>query len=229
MRTAPVTEVGKQFVSLHHVAVPAQPWPSLESALLPRLPQRKRESIERLRMATDRNASMLALLLLEAGCRTHGWGPPLERLDYPPKGKPTLVGGPFFSISHTRGRAGVAICRDRDVGFDLERAHAASTAALRLTLGSPAREWLLDGRVDPTRLWVSTEAVLKGAGLGVSSASLIRFRTPQEATVADRHWHLTNVDLDVSYVGALACEGAPAEVGIHEHLPAVLAGLPFDP
>lgn len=224
-----MTEVNKQFVSLHHVAVPAQPWTSLETALLPRLPRQKRESIERLRMAADRNASLLALLLLEAGCRALGRDNALERLEYPPKGKPTLVGGPFFSISHTRGRAAVAICRERDVGLDLERAHAASSAALRLTLGSPAREWLVDGVVEPTRLWVWTEAVLKGAGLGISSAAQIRFRSPHEAAVAERRWHLTNVDLGAAYVAALACEGVPADVTGVEHEPAVLAGLPFDP
>jgi hypothetical protein len=126
------------------------------TALLDALPYAYRLALER-RDAPDRIASLTAIaLLLEAVRRVRGQPADPSRLRVPPGGKPTLDGGPRFSIAHSTARAAVAVCEHSELGLDLEEQGAG---------GRTARE---------LERWVATEAVLKAVGAGLRQAPAVR-------------------------------------------------------
>ena len=90
------------------------------------------------------------------------------------QGKPSLPGGPFFSLSHTRGRVAVAVGQ-APVGVDVEtvrdlpdlaalatEAFAPETCAALERTSASARPALF------FRHWTLGEAFIKATGLGVS-------------------------------------------------------------
>jgi len=92
-------------------------------------------------------------------------------------GKPYLKENPEikFNISHTEGFAGIAFCKEYEIGIDVENSTRATdidqvaekvfTQSEKLTLNS---ETVLDKRKMFFRLWTAKEAVLKNTGLGLT-------------------------------------------------------------
>jgi 4'-phosphopantetheinyl transferase len=92
-------------------------------------------------------------------------------------GHPSVVGLPVrFSLSHAGPNAAVALCREHDLGLDLERVHvqrdplpvakrffAASETALLTGLTAEQRPEIF------TLLWTVKEAVLKARGTGLTA------------------------------------------------------------
>jgi 4'-phosphopantetheinyl transferase len=130
-------------------------------------------------------------------------------------GKPTLPGGPGFSLTHAGGLVGVAVHPHGPVGLDVEQerelsdlpalaAHACSPAE---TVPDPATFFVL---------WTRKEALLKATGAGLSS--------PMAA-----------ITLGPSGVADWAGDGAPAEpVWLRDLHPgpgyrAAVAGLGAEP
>jgi 4'-phosphopantetheinyl transferase len=91
-------------------------------------------------------------------------------------GKPRLPGGALeFSITHSRGRVGVAFARHVPVGIDVEDVTAARlSVALAPTALAPAEQAALASLPDNRRghgflrYWTRKEAVLKATGYGLS-------------------------------------------------------------
>jgi phosphopantetheinyl transferase len=214
-----------ESVSLHYTEVPAQPWPALAEAWLPRLPAAKRESILRLRDPADQNASLLGVALLGAALAARAAAFEPEALEFAPRGKPRLAAGPDFSIAHAAGYVGCALATRGRVGFDLEAAGAVAPAALRLALGAAERERLAEGTVDATDAWVMTEAVLKAAGRGIDGAARVRLGR-RAATFDGTRFGLAAARLEPALVAWIAHEGAALELRCVRHGALEFAPLP---
>jgi 4'-phosphopantetheinyl transferase len=79
-----------------------------------------------------------------------------------------------FNLSHSRGRAVIAIAKDKEVGVDLEQIRPDIEAArlARRFLSQKDRSWIESGEngLQPERflqVWVALEAVFKADGTGV--------------------------------------------------------------
>jgi 4'-phosphopantetheinyl transferase len=83
------------------------------TAYLSLLNQEEREKVERF-ILPKRKREFIATRLLK-----HELFPDTEIL-YNELGAPHLSSGPYISISHAPGVAGIAFCRDYPIGFDLE-------------------------------------------------------------------------------------------------------------
>jgi 4'-phosphopantetheinyl transferase len=214
-----------ESVSLHYTEVPAQPWPTLAEAWLPRLPAPKRESILRLRQPADRNASLLGVALLGAALAARATSFDPETIEFAPRAKPRLAAGPDFSIAHAAGYVGCALATSGRVGFDLEGAGSVAPAALRRALGAAERAQLAEGTLDATDAWVQTEAVLKAAGQGIDSAARVRL-AGRAATLDGGRFGLVAAMLGPALVAWIAHEGAVLDLRCVRHGAAEFAPLP---
>jgi 4'-phosphopantetheinyl transferase len=136
-------------------------------------------------------------------------------------GKPRLERGSDggwlrFNLSHTRGRALLAVARDREVGIDVERiapGRAISTIADELFSARESallRSLPLHARTAAFfRLWTRKEAVLKalGTGLGLGPAlDEIEVLSP-DVPAGGLAWALRDLPAGPGYAAALASEG----------------------
>jgi phosphopantetheinyl transferase len=170
-----------------HAALAGQDAPGLEQALFERLPYAYRLELER-RDAPARFASLRGLSLLAEGVlRTRGAAFDPSRLRFPEGAKPTLEGGPHFSISHSSCRVAVALSERYDLGFDIEDAgtHGRSHADLER--------------------WAAVEASLKALGAGLRRSAEVRL-SPDLATaeMAGALVHLRPVALAADCIAMLA-------------------------
>ena len=87
-----------------------------------------------------------------------------------PHGKPVLLGGPGFSLSHAGDLVGVAVRPDGAVGLDIERVRPVTDLdALATHVHSPAER---ARGLDPAaffRTWTRKEALVKATGDGLST------------------------------------------------------------
>jgi phosphopantetheinyl transferase len=200
-------------VSLHYAALDGHSWARLERDWLPRLPAAKRARVDRLREPADRAATLLGIRLLDAALAARGVDDAVGRLLYPARGRPSLPGGPEFSISHARGLVACAIADD-PIGLDLERRDAVRPTQLRLVLDADERAAVAGGALDATDAWVMKEAVLKAAGRGADAARTVTLHG-RTAVLAGRTWHLHRVDLAGAHVAWLATPHVETDVVLH--------------
>jgi len=167
--------------------------------LLPRLPYARRLELER-REPHAREAALAGIALaLDAASRLRGVPAPVSELRFPAGGKPTLDGGPFFSISHTDGCVACAASLDCDLGFDFEFVPVGADEAARARL----------------RRWTATEAVLKAAGLGLREVARVEVDPELRfGTVGRSRYGLTAIDLGSSYAAHLATRQPARDVRI---------------
>ncbi len=169
---------------------------------LQRLPYGRRLEIEQ-RPPLDRLASVLGLELALAGAGCLGAaGLDASRLRFPQGGKPRFEEGPPFSISHTASRVAVAVCRDGEVGLDVEdfdEATAADEARTRL------------------RQWTATEASLKLLGMGLRRAADVRLSARLErASVDGTAVHLQPVGFGPGSIGHVATLEPAAAITVRQ-------------
>jgi phosphopantetheinyl transferase len=173
-----------------HAALAGQGGPGLEQALLERLPYAYRLALER-RDPSARSASLQALdLLAEGVLRTRGAAFDPSRLRFPEGGKPSLEGGPHFSISHSACRVAVALSQRHVLGLDIE------------DVGTHGRS-----RAELER-WTAVEASLKALGAGLRRSAEVRLSPDlSTAELAGTLVHLRSVTLAPDCVAALATRG----------------------
>jgi len=158
-----------------------------ERWLLERLPYAYRLELER-REAAARSASLQGLGLLAAGVLRLRQAPlDFSRLYFPDGGKPSLEGGPRFSISHSVGRVAVALSERHELGLDLEDVG---------TRGRSRHE---------LEQWTAVEATLKVIGAGLRRSPEVRL-APDLATaeLGGIEVHLRPVTLAADCVATLA-------------------------
>lgn len=170
-----------------HAALAGQGDPGLEHDLLSRLPYAHRLDLER-RDPAARSASLHGLGLLAAGImRMRGAAFDPSSLRFAQDGKPSLEGGPHFSISHSVSRVAVALSEHHDVGLDVEDVgtHGLSRAELER--------------------WTAVEATLKALGAGLRRSPEVRL-SPDLATaeIAGAVFHLRTEVLAPDCIATLA-------------------------
>jgi 4'-phosphopantetheinyl transferase len=125
------------------------------------------------------------------------------------QGKPYLASAPEirFNLAHSRGTALVALARDVEVGVDIERIRPLPEYAAIAQRYFPAGFTEPSGVRDFFRHWTRVEALLKahGSGLYGAGASL-----PGD-------WSVTEIDAGPNFAAAVAVEGPPPNVIIHDY------------
>ena len=178
-------------VLIVHAALPEDDRVAGAAALLARLPYARRLELEG-RDAAGRLAGLAGSALALAGAsRLRGHAVGVADLRFPAGGKPSLAGGPWFSVSHSVHRVAVALSDRCELGLDLEDVVA---------------------RVDAVGLerWTATEAALKAVGAGLRSAGRVRLaRDLGTAVVGGTEVHLQSLALGADCV---ACLGTRARV-----------------
>jgi 4'-phosphopantetheinyl transferase len=125
------------------------------------------------------------------------------------KGKPYLASAPEvrFNLAHSRGMALVAVARDVEVGVDIERIRPLPEYAAIAQRYFPAGFSEPSGVRDFFRHWTRFEALLKAHGTGLYGAGA---SPPGD-------WSVTGIDGGPNFAAAVANEGPPREVVIHDY------------
>lgn len=186
-----------------HAALPGGDDAGLAAALLAQLPYGRRLELER-RDAAARFASLAGIALVLAGAaRLCGRPAGVAQLRFPQDGKPSLAGGPWFSVSHSGRRVAVAVSECSEVGLDLEEVPADASVRSR-------------GRGSLER-WTATEAALKAVGAGVRAAGELQWSDDRSsATLAAAVIHLRSLALAHDCVACLATLAPVSEVTVVE-------------
>ena len=124
------------------------------------------------------------------------------------RGKPYLVSDPalHFNLTHSRDLALIAVTRACAVGIDVERIRPLPDYA------AIAQRYFPNGSAIPTtarnffRQWTQFEALLKAHGTGLFGIT----EFPGE-------WTVTPLDVGPRYAAALASEGPPRIITLHDY------------
>ena len=147
-----------------------------------------------------RSASLHGLRLLAEGVlRTRGAALDPSRLRFPDGAKPSLEGGPHFSISHSACRVAVALSERHELGLDIE------------DVGTQGRS-----REELER-WTAVEASLKALGAGLRRSAEVRLSPDlSTAEMAGALVHLRSVALAAECVATLATREPAGRVEVRE-------------
>jgi 4'-phosphopantetheinyl transferase len=124
------------------------------------------------------------------------------------KGKPFLSRAPEvrFNLSHSRGRALVAVAHDLEVGVDIEWIRPMVRHADLAERFFPPDEDPPADAGDFFRRWTRLEALWKARGVGLFGAG----------AVSEGAWTVSEVDAGEGFAGAVAAEGREIAVTIHD-------------
>jgi 4'-phosphopantetheinyl transferase len=133
---------------------------------------------------------------------------PLE-FAFKDKGKPYLASAPHvrFNLAHSREMALVAVALDVEVGVDIEHVRKLPEFAAIAQRYFPPDTPTPPSVRDFFRRWTRYEALLKAHGAGLYSAG----STPPG------EWSVSEIDAGTRFVAALAVEGPPPTVLLHDH------------
>ena len=148
--------------------------------------------------------------------------------EYGPHGKPILADGLGFNLSHSGGRAVLAVCEKSDLGVDIEELRPIDDAVARHHFSKaeysdlsalPKADWL-NGFY---RCWTRKEAVLKMLGHGlfmplnsfdVTLSSCVPAKVTRIEGDDPARWSLQHIQPNPGFVGALALRDAEGPVKI---------------
>ena len=124
------------------------------------------------------------------------------------KGKPYLTHAPEvrFNLSHSRGRALVAVARNVEVGVDLEWIRPMDRYSEMAERFFPPDEDPPADVVDFFRRWTRLEALWKARGVGLFGAG----------AVSEGEWTVREVDAGEGFAGAVAAEGREIAVTMQD-------------
>ena len=123
------------------------------------------------------------------------------------RGKPFLPHAPSvrFNLSHSRGRALIAVSSEIEVGVDIEHIRPMPNAGAIVERYFPPGEPIPVDEVDFFRRWTRMEAQWKARGVGLYGSG----------TAMDGKWTVRDVDAGPGYAAAVAAEGLDLAVKIH--------------
>lgn len=173
------------------------------ASALPRLDEKRRSRVRRLRVPLKRAQCVAAGLLL-----THlfGSGSQPPTLTYNENGKPALADNSrYFSISHT-GKWVLCGVSDQEIGLDAQTQRRVCPRLAARSLSPDKLSWAkMDIEPNFTRLWTMKEAYLKyvGTGLSVPIRSIVVSVPPREGydETHSIYWHHPSLpDPDVAVI-----------------------------
>lgn len=179
-----------------HAPSPGHASADWEQSLLDRLPYARRLELEA-RDPDARRASLGGTALMFKAARRLGYGQVATGdLRYPQGSKPSVAGGPYFSISHTAQRVACAASRECDLGLDHEE-YSSSEAPARL------------------RHWTAVEATLKAAGEGLGRTGAVELDTEFRFSRLDgAQFHLVVLDFGPGVIACLAASARPDAIDV---------------
>jgi phosphopantetheinyl transferase len=182
-------------------------------AYLARLPPSWRRETLLYKAFSRQKESALGKLLLLTYLTARAVDP--DTVTRAPSGKPRVEGGPFFSISHSRGLVCAAFCGGAEVGVDIEAARRAPPRLSRFF--HAAEKEYAAAREDEKEafyyLWTRKEAFLKARGNGwTADAGRYNCAAP-ERTADGVLWHLASFAPREGYAGAV-CAAAAFELSV---------------
>lgn len=124
------------------------------------------------------------------------------------RGKPFLRHAPGvrFNLSHSRGRALIAVSLAVEVGADIEYLRPMPNYSAIVERYFPSGEPVPADEADFFRRWTRMEAQWKARGVGLYGSG----------TVMDGEWTVRDVDAGQGYAAAVAAEGVDLAVKIHD-------------
>lgn len=139
------------------------------SSLLVELPALKRDSINRLRLQKDQNASLSAYLLLKEALKQNGLAISDYEYGIGEYGKPFLKNCPLnFSISHSNNYC-LVVLSEAVVGCDIEEIAERSSRVMRIFIDAD-RDYISsqsDKLLAFHQIWTAKEAYVKALGTGL--------------------------------------------------------------
>ena len=124
------------------------------------------------------------------------------------RGKPFLrhAAGVHFSLSHSRGRALIAVSLEIEVGADIEHIRPLANYSAIVERYFPPGEPVPVDEADFFRRWTRMEAQWKARGVGLYGSG----------AAIDGEWTVRDVDAGQGYAAAVAAEGLDLSVKIHQ-------------
>ena len=121
---------------------------------------------------------------------------------YNEHGKPYLLNGPYFSISHCK--EGIAVAIDEEpVGIDIEAIRHADEDLIERTMSEQEKS-IIENRKSKiekdrtfTRLWTQKEAIVKAEGVGICSFEQL------QSTIENRTSNIETIDT-AKYIYSIA-------------------------
>ena len=176
--------------------------------LLPLVSAQRREQALRYKHTFGQFCCLKSWLMLQEEMKSFNFQ--LSTFNYEKYGKPYVLNGPYFSISHCKQGIAVAI-NDQPVGVDIEAIRHADEELIARTMNEEERIELVSEGVRElkdrkfTRLWTQKEAVLKAQGVGIRSFEQLQ-------KTLDGQWTLETFEKEnyiysIAY-GKLHCFGA---------------------
>lgn len=167
----------------------------------------------------SRHRSICGLMLLSYLLKNSNTGLTLSDIHYTAEGKPITDSDFGFSISHAGDFivcAGGAGC---DIGIDIEHVRERDLSLFR-DYFSPD-EWIeIRSGSNPLftfyRLWVRKEAVLKAAGMGITSSMSAIEVLRNELMLNNVCYYIKDVPIAVGYVAAIAASRPIEEIAIKQ-------------
>ena len=121
---------------------------------------------------------------------------------YNKHGKPYLLNGPYFSISHCKEGIAVAI-DDEPVGIDIESIRHVDEYLIERTMSEQEKS-IMENRKSKiekdrtfTRLWTQKEAIVKAEGVGIQSFEQL------QSTIENRTSNIETIDT-AKYIYSIA-------------------------
>lgn len=179
----------------------------------PPLPPPFAERVRSMRNAKQQARTLAGYWLLERGATLTGWGAvDLSRLGRSAHGRPEIVGGPTFSISHCANMVVCALTSGCEAGVDVERVRPVDVKKLQRFL---APDEPLGADTTPTtffRAWTAREAVVKATGqVGLARIARVKLNGDQAQLQGER-FHLNYPALGDDVVTCVASHLRPAQM-----------------
>lgn len=134
--------------------------------MLPLVSGERREKALRYRHLLGQWTTLKSYELLRDLLRETGYEPDDSAWQYNEFGKPSLLSGPEFSISHCRQGVAVAVS-ERSIGVDMESIRTYNDDLARRVMNEQEMRLIDGSAVVFTQLWTQKEAVLKLRGTGI--------------------------------------------------------------
>jgi 4'-phosphopantetheinyl transferase len=155
----------------------------------------------------DGQACLIGKYILAKGLMNFGFDRhALERLKYTAYGRPYLVPGIDFNISHSEGYVVCAISDKLRVGIDVEQIRTVTIEDFADQFSRRELTAIMQASNRPVeffRRWTIKEAISKADGRGLS-IPLNEIETSDHICIGDESWYIHNIHLDPTYMVHLA-------------------------